>query len=127
MLVIGRLDLTAMISGLTWLNARGVCRFDELSPDILHNQILRTTVQVLRHAPVEQSLKERLRDTDLKLSGISTVHLTPSIFRRVQLHRNNSFYAFLIHVCELVHKSLLPDRAGESPTWFRDVLSDEEY
>jgi 5-methylcytosine-specific restriction enzyme subunit McrC len=123
----GRLDLTAMISGLTWLNARAVCRFDELSPDILHNQILRTTIQVLKEAPVERSLMERLRDTDRKLSGISAIRLTPSIFRRIQLHRNNSFYAFLIHVCELVHKSLLPDRAGEGPSWFRDVLSDEDY
>ena len=50
-----------------------------------------------------------------------------SVFKRIQLHRNNAFYAFLLHVCELVHSSLLTDRAGESPSWFRDVLSDEHY
>jgi 5-methylcytosine-specific restriction enzyme subunit McrC len=123
----GRLDLTGMITGLTWVNARAVCRFDELTPDILHNQILRTTVRLLSHASIETSLRDRLRETDLQLSGISTIPLTMALFRRVQLHRNNGFYAFLMRVCELVHASLLADRSGEGPSWFRDVLSDEDY
>lgn len=123
----GRLDLAGMITGLTWVNARAVCRFDELSPDVLHNRILRTTVRLLSNGPIESNLLDRLRETDLKLSGISTIPLSMSVFRRVQLNRNNSFYAFLMRVCELVHASLLPDRSGEGPSWFRDVLSDEEY
>jgi 5-methylcytosine-specific restriction enzyme subunit McrC len=123
----GRLDLTGMITGLTWVNARAVCRFDELSPDVLHNRILRTTVQLLSNGPIESRLRDRLCETDLQLSGISTIPLSVSLFRRVQLHRNNSFYAFLMRVCELVHSSLLPDRSGEGPSWFRDVLSDERY
>jgi len=50
-----------------------------------------------------------------------------SLFKRVQLHRNTGFYAFLLRVCELVHLSLLPDSSGESPSWFRDVLADDDY
>ena len=123
----GRLDITHMITGLTWVNARAVCRFDDLSPDVLPNRILRTTVQLLSNAPIERELLNRLHETDLKLSGISTISLSASLFRRVQLHRNNSFYAFLLRVCELVHVSLLPDRSGDEPSWFRDVLSDEKY
>ena len=53
--------------------------------------------------------------------------MNASLFRRIQLHRNNAFYAFLLRVCELVHMSLLPDRSGEGSFWFRDVLSDEDY
>ena len=123
----GRLDLTGMITGLTWVNARAVYRFDELSPDVLHNQILRTTVRLLCDGPIEPGLRDRLREIDHKLSNIGIIQLNMSLFRRVQLHRNNSFYAFLIRVCELVHVSLLPDRSGEGPSWFRDVLSDEDY
>ena len=123
----GRLDMTAMITGLTWVNARTVCRFEELSPDILHNRILRTTVRLLSHAAIESGLRSRLYETDAQLSGINTIPLNAGLFRRVQLHRNNSFYAFLLRVCELVHLSLLPDRSGEDPSWFRDVLSDEDY
>ena len=109
------------------MNARAVCEFDDLSVDILHNRILRTTVRLLSNGPVESRLRDRLRQTDRRLSGIDTISLTASLFHRVQLHRNNSFYAFLIRVCELVHSSLLPDRSGDGPSWFRDVLSDEAY
>ena len=123
----GRVDLTATITRLTWRNARVVCEFDELSPDILHNRILRTTIRLLSNGEIEPELRNRLHETDFRLSGIDTIPLTGSLFQRVQLHRNNSFYAFLMRVCELVHSSLLPDRSGEGPSWFKDVLSDEEY
>jgi 5-methylcytosine-specific restriction enzyme subunit McrC len=123
----GRLDMAAMMNGLTWLNGRAVCRFDELSPDVLQNRILRTTIRWLTHAPIESKLRNRLRETELRLSGIGTIPLTAQLFRRVQLHRNNSYYAFLMRVCELVHASLLPDRSGSDKSWFRDILSDDKY
>jgi 5-methylcytosine-specific restriction enzyme subunit McrC len=123
----GRIDITGTVTGLTWLNARAVCRFDELTPDIVHNRILRTTVRLLSHAAIDFRLRDRLREVDHRLSGISTVSVNASLFRRIQLHRNNGFYAFLLRICELVHLSLLPDRSGEGPSWFRDLLSDEEY
>ena len=123
----GRIDITRTVTGLTWLHARAVCQFDELTPDIVHNRILRTTVQWLSNAPIEPRLRDRLREVDHRMSGISTMPVNVSLFRRIQLHRNNGFYAFLLRVCELVHLSLLPDRSGEGPSWFRDVLSDEDY
>jgi 5-methylcytosine-specific restriction enzyme subunit McrC len=123
----GRIDITSSARRMTWLNARMACQFDELSPDILHNQILRTTVRLLSFAITEPALHERLRQTDNRLAGINTVELSAPLFRRVQVHRNNSFYAFLMRVCELVHSCLLPDRSGDGPSWFRDVLSDEVY
>lgn len=123
----GRIDINATVRGLTWLNARVVCQFDNLHPDILHNQILRSTIHLLRFAPIESELRKRVRETDSRLSGINTIQLTDSLFRRVQIHRNNGFYGFLMRVCELVHFSLLPDPSGVGPSWFHNVLSDENY
>jgi 5-methylcytosine-specific restriction enzyme subunit McrC len=124
----GRIDIDVTMNRLTWLKAKVVCRYDDLNPDVLHNQILRTTVRGLALAPqVTLTLRERLHQLDQQLTGIRTIALTDSLFQRVQLHRNNGFYAFLMRVCQLVHLSLLPDRAGEGPSWFRDVLSDEKY
>jgi 5-methylcytosine-specific restriction enzyme subunit McrC len=82
---------------------------------------------LLSNAPIESGLRERLLKIDHRLSGISTIEVNSSLFTRIQLHRNNSFYAFLLHVCELVYLSLLPERSGEGPSWFRDLLSDEDY
>jgi 5-methylcytosine-specific restriction enzyme subunit McrC len=123
----GRIDMTGTVTGLTWLHARAVCQFDELTPNTIHNRILRTTVRLLSNARIESGLLNRLREVDHRLSGVSTIQVHASLFKRIQLHRNNAFYAFLLRVCELVYLSLLPDRSGDSPSWFRDVLSDEEY
>jgi 5-methylcytosine-specific restriction enzyme subunit McrC len=123
----GRVNITATISGLAWLQARAVCQFDELTPNTVNNRILRTTVRRLSNARIEPELIKRLRQVDRELSGIDTILLHASLFKRVQLHRNNAFYAFLLHICELVHLSLLPDRSAENSSWFRDILSDENY
>ena len=123
----GRVDMTATITGLTWIHARAVCRFDDLTPDIPANQILRSTVRLLLGAKIAPDIMDRLRSTDRRLAVISTTHLSASMFRRIQLHRNNGFYGFLLRICQLVYFSLLPDRSGEQKTWFRDLLHDEEY
>lgn len=123
----GRIDITGTVTGLTWLHARAVCQFDELTPNTIQNRILRTTVQLLSNAPIEPGLLRRLREVDHRLSGIDRISVQASLFKRIQLHRNNAFYAFLLRICELVHLSLMPDRSGDSPSWFRDVLSDEDY
>ena len=55
---------------------------------------------------------------------VSEINLSRPVFRRVQLHRNNQFYGFLLHVCELLLDNFLPD---EEPGQFRfrDFLQDE--
>jgi 5-methylcytosine-specific restriction enzyme subunit McrC len=123
----GRIDVKGTVTGLTWLHARAVCQFDELTPNTIHNRILRTTVQLLSNARIESGLLHRLQEVDHRLSGVSTIQVHASLFKRIQLHRNNAFYAFLLRICELVHLSLLPDKSGENLSWFRDVLSDEVY
>ena len=121
----GRIDVTSTITRLSWLHARAVCHFDELTPNILQNRILRTTIRLLLNANIEQRLRNRVHETDRRLSGIEPITLNASLFHRVQLHRNNSFYAFLMRICELVHLSMLPDQTGQGRSSFRDILSDE--
>jgi 5-methylcytosine-specific restriction enzyme subunit McrC len=88
---------------------------------------LRTTVRILSNAYLESGVAKKVREVDRRLSGIGFIDLKPSLFRRVQLHRNNAFYAFLLRICELVSFCRLPDRAGDDRSWFRDVLCDDEY
>lgn len=122
----GRIHLTKTVKCRTWARPQAVCQFDELSPNVLHNQIIRTITGILTRAPtVSLELKDRLRATYSNLSGIDTVHVTDTLFRQVQLHRNNSFYAFLLFICRLVHSLKLPDPAGGDAR-FRDLLSDEK-
>jgi 5-methylcytosine-specific restriction enzyme subunit McrC len=50
--------------------------------------------------------------------------LTASVFKRVQIHQNNSFYVFLINVCELVFLQGTPN-SEIGDTKIRDFSRDE--
>ena len=122
----GRIDITQTVKRPSHASPKAVCQFDDLSPNILHNQIIRTSVETLmRGKSVSIELKERLRNTSSKLSGVDTIRITDALFGRVQLHRNNRYYAFLLFVCRLVHSLKLPDH-GAGDNRFNDLLSDEK-
>ena len=101
------------------------CEFDELSYNILHNQIIKTMLDKLcRSRELNQEVQQKVEDRLRRLPGIDVIPLNKRDFGRVQLHSNNSFYTFLLHVCELLFDSLLPtEQAGE--TAFRDFEQDE--
>ena len=98
---------------------------DELSHDVLHNRIIRTTLHRLAStAEVDPGLRHELRMFEKELDDVSLVSLRAEHFARVQLHRNNAFYRFLLHVCELCFFALLADeRHGEYR--FKDFVRDE--
>jgi 5-methylcytosine-specific restriction enzyme subunit McrC len=104
------------------------CSFDEMSADILSNQILRATVKrLLGEESLKQDRKRRaeLRQTLTLLSGIRDIELNARLFQEVRLHQNNRLYSFLINVCRFFYESL---EAEEQPGQyrFRDVSRDPE-
>jgi 5-methylcytosine-specific restriction enzyme subunit McrC len=122
----GRVDITRTVKRRAWSRPEAVCQFDELTPNVLHNQIIRSTAASLMGVTsIDSSLRDRLQTTYRSLSGIDTVQVTEASFRRIQLHRNNRYYAFLLFICKLVHNLKLPGpSAGEDR--FRDLISDEK-
>ena len=116
----GKLELSATIKADLLRRCRTVCEFDELTHNILHNQILRTTLrQLLQLRSLPEPLRDELAGADRRLHEIDTIPLSRQTFRSVQLHRNNRFYRFLLHVCRLVQNCLLVDEeTGE--VQFRD-------
>lgn len=105
--------------------ARAHCEFDELDHNTLHNRILKTTLLRLSTTQeLAKELKGGVRDLLRWLSGVEPIRLSPRIFRRVQLHRNNHYYGFLLNVCEFIYDHLLvDDQTGQ--TRFMDFLQDD--
>ncbi len=92
------------------LRSRGrvACDFEELSHDVLHNRILRSTLAaLLRIADLDRDVRDRIRLAYRTLDGVSVVRLSRRVFGRVQLDRNRRRYRFLLSVCRLVHECLL--------------------
>ena len=102
------------------------CEFDELSHDVLHNQILKATLRRLAQAPtLDPELSHQLRALTSRFPDVSDIRLEASAFSRVQLHRNNAYYDLLLKVAELAFDCLLPDPDGTGYR-FQDVLRDEQ-
>jgi len=101
------------------------CAFDDLNHNILHNQIIKSTLNNLIHIDsLDQDIKVDLIGLYRKLRGIDVIDLTYSCFSRVQLNSNNFFYDFLLKICELIYDNLLvSEDTGQSK--FRDFIQDE--
>lgn len=101
------------------------CEFDELSHDLLHNQILKASIKRLARASmIDRMLAHELAVTVRRMPYVSDIRLDRSAFSRVSLHRNNSHYQFLLRVAELAYDCLLPNHDG-TDYLFHDVIRDE--
>lgn len=121
----GRIDFGESTKRQSQWRARMVCTFDELSADVLHNRILRATLDCLLAAKLAPENRRALHLAREWLSHIRPITLNGALFRRVQLHRNNRHYRFLLSVCELLHKTLLPSETA-GITRFRNFIRDEQ-
>jgi 5-methylcytosine-specific restriction enzyme subunit McrC len=109
----------------TMLRGFAVCDLDELTPDVLHNQVLKASLVSLANcADVEGDLRHELQISARRMAGVSLIRLSAGLFHRVQLSRNTSQYGLLMRVSELVFHALLPDEQGGGSK-FQSILEDE--
>lgn len=121
----GRLLFNEMVKQQSLLRGVAICAVDELTVDVLHNQILRATLVRLANSPdVRRDLRHSLHGVSRRMVDVEPVRLTASVFQRVQLSRNTSHYRFALRVCELVFQMQLPDPKGTG-TRFQNLLDDE--
>jgi 5-methylcytosine-specific restriction enzyme subunit McrC len=108
----GKIDLSATVKRSLKARSQVHCVYDTFSHDVLHNRIVRATLGRLARC---EDLERRLRQESVRLyrrlQGIGDLDLTPAVFDRVVIHRNNRFYAFLIEVCRVLHQCLLVSQA----------------
>lgn len=121
----GRIELGASLRLQARSVRRLVCEFDELSHDLLHNQVIKASLRRLARAEnIKPELAADLTRTAKRMPEVSDIRLERSTFARVQLHRNNAYYDFLMKVAELAFDCLLPNGNGNGFA-FQNVLRDE--
>lgn len=121
----GKLLLADTIKGNLLLKQKTVCSFDELSSDILFNQILITTIlRLIRTLNLQKELRNDLRKIVGMFEDVYEIDLKLSHFKQLRLNRNNSFYGFLMSVCKIVLEYSLPSE-DEGKLFFKDFTKDE--
>jgi 5-methylcytosine-specific restriction enzyme subunit McrC len=122
----GRMCLADTLSRGLLSRVQVACHTDDLSYDVLHNRIIKSTLeQLARTREIDLAQRDALIATIRGLFEIASVTITASDFGRVQLHGNNAFYGLLMRVCALVYGALMPE-PGEGRFRFRDVLADPQ-
>lgn len=120
----GKVDLSASVKTNVLQHAKAVCEYDELSHDVPHNRILKSTIRrLLKVDDLSDDLREQLAETHYRLHQIAEIEVTDRAFRSIRLHRNNRQYGLLMDVCRLIHDArLTTEEAGEKE--FRDFFRD---
>ena len=120
----GKILVTQTLRRNLLRHGRAACAWDELEYDTLPNRILKTTLQRLHEAEeLDPATGADVHDVLRWLAPVRSIELRTEHFRRVQLHRNNRIYAFLLHICEFVHEHWLPAEHGGARR-FRDFIRD---
>ena len=121
----GKIDIGETVKRALRSRGQVACTFEEMSHDVLHNRILRSTLKSLTRLPdLDGDVATSVRSAYAKLAGISNVTLSRRLFKRVQLDRNRRYYRFLLSVCRLIHEHLLPDEAS-GETRFADFSGEQ--
>jgi 5-methylcytosine-specific restriction enzyme subunit McrC len=121
----GRLRLDRMIKETTPLRGTAICDFDDLTHDVLHNQILKATLTDLAScSDFDNDSRHGLRSLARQFHDVADIRLSASCFRRVTVSRNSREYIFLMRLCEFLFWSLMPDERGTAAR-FQTVLDDE--
>lgn len=123
----GKLELAQTLKLGRYREGKTICSFDELTGDILLNQIVFTALfNILRNKEVDKVIHNDLLRTFTRFPRVQTIQLTKSVFKKVQLNRNNRFYRLILNVCELLSNCLLPENNRPGQFSFMDFTKDEK-
>lgn len=122
----GKFNFSATIKQNVLPLSKTACIYDEFDYDILHNQILKTTIgKLLRTKNLDSSIKDELYKVYLKLPPISEIVIREAMFNQIRLHRNNYHYDFILKVCQIVNENLLIDESKGNYK-FQDFTREEK-
>lgn len=122
----GKLNLSASVKQNTLPSNRTICLYDEFDYNILHNQILKTTIsKLLKVKNLDNELKDKLHGLFIKLPPISEIQIRNSHFKQIRLHRNNYKYDFVLNVCQIINENLFIDESSGNYK-FKNFLREEK-
>ncbi len=107
----GRIDIANTIKRNGFANARLTCTFEELDFSVLHNQIIKTTLENLSYVHgLDKDLREEVLDLRRRLKAIEPIELSQNIFSTVRFHSNIRNYRLPVAVAKLIYDQLMPSQ-----------------
>jgi len=105
----GKVYISQTLKSNILFKQRTICTFDDFSANIIPNRILVSIIyRLTRTKGLDKQLKNELLSLQRMLSNIEPIEIANSLFKQVKLNRNNRFYGFVMHVCQIIYESTLP-------------------
>jgi len=122
----GKLDVSQSFKKNLFVKGLAICEYDELSSDILANQILNTTlINLYRTEGLDAKLRHEIKAVLWRMNDVSEISISAGVFRQIELQQRNILYSFLLNISELIYLNLLPNQI-EGHFTFRDFVKDEK-
>ncbi|HEX8657372.1 MAG TPA: hypothetical protein VF690_07560, partial [Hymenobacter sp.] len=126
----GRVELAPTVGRGLLERGRAICAFDELSSHSpLHRLLAQTLTTLARAAALPPALRREAGQVRRRFPPGLTAGLagppTAATFRELRRQRPGSQAAFLLHVCELVWQTALPEPTARGRSRFVDFRRDE--
>ena len=103
----GKIDFSQSINHNTFIHGKAYCSFDELSDNILQNQIIKSTLGTLKMAKlIDKKILKGITTLYNRLTHKDCLTIQKHHFRMVQIHKNNNLYGFIIKICEFIFDNL---------------------
>jgi 5-methylcytosine-specific restriction enzyme subunit McrC len=98
----GRINIGGSIRRLSFQNAKAECTFDEFSADIYFNQVIKATLLLLKHRPVNTNIKHDITKVLMYFNEINTLEIGVIKWDSLVFNRNNAHYDTLLYFCRLI-------------------------
>lgn len=120
----GKISIKNSLNDLMSSSNKLVCEFDDLTYNILENQIIVSTLRSLLYKNIDNDIKKKIKKVLLFSRDIEVIELRKMHFHQSRNHNKHGLYALLINVAEIVYLSGLPTyKNGDNV--FRDFINDE--
>lgn len=122
----GKIDFNASLHKNLFKQGRSICQFDEFEVNILQNQILKATLKRLTKIKyLDKKVKQEVWFYYLKFSNVDEIEIQLALFSKVRIHRNNSFYDFLLKISKLIIENTVLDEA-EGNYHFKEFIGSDK-
>ncbi|MCF8233254.1 MAG: 5-methylcytosine-specific restriction endonuclease system specificity protein McrC [Bacteroidales bacterium] len=90
--------------------AKTHCDFDEFEHNVLTNQILKATLfKLTKTKGLDDRIKAEVWECYQSLPMVDDIDIHLEDFSKIRIHRNNSFYEFLLKICRILFESIVID------------------
>ena len=120
----GKVSINDTLKRQSFIHGKISCEYDELSSNVLFNQIIKTTIiTLINYKKLDKQIKNQLIYVNRYFQEIDVIRLQKSHFSRIAYHRNNRFYKLIVDICELIFDEVIvTSQKGE--TIFKDFIRD---